>query len=60
MRLSVEAHQIGDILSATVVLGVLQDWMPAMASGLAVVWSLIRIFEWIRWRLIQRRHEPFQ
>ena len=54
-----DGKQLGDIVSLGVVAGVAQNWLPAIASLLAIIWSLIRLAEWVRWRLILRRKEPF-
>ena len=55
-----DGRQLGDILSMGVVAGVTQNWLPAIASVLAIVWSLIRLAEWVRWRIILKKKEPFQ
>ena len=55
-----ESVQVGDIVSLGVVVGVVQQWLPALASLLAIIWTAIRIYEWVRWRLVQRRREPFE
>jgi len=47
----------GDVLSISVVVATLAQWLPYMAAGASLVWSLIRIWEtktvqgWIsKWR----------
>ena len=35
----------GDALSAALALATLAQWLPAIAAGLSIVWTLIRIFE---------------
>ena len=54
-----DGKQLGDIVSLGVVAGVAQNWLPAIASLLAIVWSLIRLVEWVRWRIILHKKEPF-
>ncbi len=34
-----------DVLSFGVVAGTLMQWLPPLAAGLTVVWTLIRIWE---------------
>jgi hypothetical protein len=34
-----------DLLSVVTVLGTLVDFLPAVAAGLSIVWSIIRIWE---------------
>lgn len=41
----------GDALSALVAFGTLADLLPAIASVLAIVWTLVRLYEWGRIRL---------
>jgi hypothetical protein len=55
-----DTQHIGDLVSAGVIVGVLADWLPTVASLVAIIWTLIRIFEWVRWRIIQNRHEPYE
>ena len=38
-----ESVQVGDIVSLGVVVGVVQQWLPALASLLAIIWTAIRI-----------------
>ena len=34
-----------DLLSVVTVLGTLVDFLPAVAAGLSIIWSIIRIWE---------------
>lgn len=34
-----------DVLSATVVVGTIMSWLPAVAAVLTIIWTAIRIFE---------------
>jgi hypothetical protein len=34
-----------DLLSVATVLGTLVDFLPAVAAGLSIIWSVIRIWE---------------
>ena len=58
--LDTTGKQAGDVVSLAVLAGVAHDWLPAIASGAAALWTAIRIYECIRWRVIQRRREPFE
>ena len=55
-----ETNNVGDLVSMGVLVGVAHNWLPAVASILATVWTCIRIYEWARWRLISRRRQPFE
>jgi hypothetical protein len=46
-------------VSLGVVAGVAQDWLPTAAAAAALVWSLIRIGEWVHFRIIRRKRGPF-
>lgn len=35
----------GDVISISVILGTLANWLPAVAALISIVWGLIRIFE---------------
>ena len=38
----------GDLLSMAVVIGSLVEILPAVAAGLSIIWTSIRIVEWVR------------
>jgi molybdenum cofactor biosynthesis enzyme len=40
-----QTKHIGDVVSIATVAGTLMEWLPAIAAGLTVVWTLIRIYE---------------
>ena len=42
------AKSAGDLLSMAVVIGSLVEILPAVAAGLSIIWTLIRIVEWAR------------
>jgi hypothetical protein len=54
-----DSRHIGDLVSLGVVAGVAQDWLPTAAAAAALVWSLIRIGEWVHFRIIRRKRGPF-
>ena len=35
----------GDVLSISVVVGTLADWLPSVAAIISIVWGVIRIYE---------------
>ena len=35
----------GDVVSLTVVVGTLANWLPAVAALISIVWGVIRIYE---------------
>ena len=35
----------GDVLSLTVVVGTLANWLPAIAALISIIWGVIRIYE---------------
>ena len=39
---------IADITAGAVVVGTLAKWLPPIAAGFAIVWTVIRIGEWAR------------
>lgn len=42
---------IGDMAATGGVIATLAGWLPEVAAGLAVIWTLIRIYEWARVRI---------
>jgi len=41
------AKGLGDLLSMAVVIGSLVEILPAIAAGLSIIWTTIRIVEWV-------------
>jgi len=39
------AKAVGDVISYTVVLGTLMDWLPPIVALLTIVWTAINIYE---------------
>ena len=35
----------GDVVSLTVVVGTLANWLPAVAALISIIWGIIRIYE---------------
>lgn len=44
----------GDVTTALVLLGTVSELLPPIAAVLAIVWTLIRIYEWARVRLFNK------
>jgi hypothetical protein len=40
-----ELTKVGDALSVALVVATIAQWLPAIAAGLSIVWTVIRIFE---------------
>lgn len=40
-----EFFKIGDAVSVAVVIATLAQWLPAIAAGLSIIWTAIRIYE---------------
>jgi hypothetical protein len=36
---------VGDVLSISVIVGTLADWLPSVAAIISIVWGVIRIYE---------------
>lgn len=46
-----EFHDAGDAVSIAVVVGAVSELLPPVAALLAIIWTLIRIYEWVRFRV---------
>jgi len=51
---------IMDVGSVLVMLGVAANWLPTFAALLGCLWTAIRLYEWVRWRIIENRHEEYK
>lgn len=40
-----QVKTVGDIASAGIVVGTLTTWLPPIAAGLTIIWTVIRIYE---------------
>jgi hypothetical protein len=54
-----DVNNITDLASLLLLLGVLKDWLPTVAVILTIFWSLIRIFEWVRFRLFRKHDDKY-
>ena len=42
---------VGDVLSASVVLATLADWLPPVAAAMSIIWLSMQIWDWIARKL---------
>lgn len=42
---------VGDIAAGSTIIAAYVNWLPSVAAALAIVWTLIRIYEWSRFRI---------
>ena len=50
-----ETKNAVDVLAGAVGLATLLNWLPAIASAMTIVWTLMRMWEWVRdkrWRKV--------
>lgn len=46
-----QPKDVGDTVAVFGAVGSLFQWLPEIAAFLAIIWTLIRIYEWARVRL---------
>ena len=44
-------RDVGDVFAVFGAFGAVIGWMPEIAAFLAIIWTLIRIYEWARVRI---------
>ena len=54
---STSFKHIGDLTSLAVVVGTLKEWLPHIAALISIIWTLIRIYEWFRYRMCGHNYE---
>ena len=47
-------RDIGDLAAGTTVIGSYFSYLPEVAAFFAIVWTLIRIYEWARVRIFNK------
>lgn len=47
----------GDIAALTITIGTLVQWLPAAAAALTIIWTALRIYEWVANRLKERNEK---
>jgi hypothetical protein len=50
-----QTKDIGDVAAASGAVGSFLGWLPEIAALLAIIWSLIRIYEWARVRIFKKQ-----
>lgn len=50
-----ELQNVGDLISLTTIIVVMKDWLPHAAALLSVLWILIRLYEWFRFRVLGKK-----
>ena len=51
-------RDVGDVIAGTAVVATWASWLPEFAAGLAIIWTLIRIYEWARVRIFGKSGPP--
>lgn len=52
-----EVNNLMDTASLAVVLGTISNILPPVAAFLAIVWTIIRIYEWFRVRVLGKPND---
>ena len=50
-----DGKDVGDIAAGSTVLGSVFGYLPELAAVLAIIWTLIRIYEWARVRIFNKQ-----
>lgn len=58
--MALDINDTGDAASLVVVLGAVSNILPPIAAALAIIWTLIRIYEWVRFRIFRASDEAFK
>lgn len=45
----------GDVIATTLTLATVFKWLPAVAAFLTIIWTGMRIYEWVESRIEKRR-----
>ncbi|MDQ2066734.1 hypothetical protein Q9295_10125 [Xinfangfangia sp. CPCC 101601] len=48
---AIDMKDVGDVAAGSAALGSYLAWLPETAALLAIIWTLIRIYEWGRVRI---------
>ena len=46
-------RDVGDLAAGAGAFGTVVGWLPEVAALLAIIWTLIRIYEWARVRIFK-------
>jgi hypothetical protein len=55
-----DVNHLIDTISLTVVVGVFANVLPTLTLVLTIIWTLIRIYEWVRHRIIKKDPAQFR
>ena len=63
--LHVHVKDLVDVMSGVVVFGVVVRWLPSIAAVLTILWTMLRIYDWIerrlaRWQKSRRKNHEAQ
>lgn len=56
--LSENIRDIGDVMAGATAFGTVINALPEIAAVLAIIWTMIRIYEWARIRIFRIKEEP--
>lgn len=45
---------VADVTAGVIGIAALLQWLPALAAGLTIIWTLIRIFDWAEKRFFKK------
>lgn len=57
--MTTDLKELGDLSTYALIVGISQDWLPAIAAVLAIGWTLVRMFEWFRFRVLGRKVDRY-
>lgn len=56
-------RDVADVAAMGAAIGSQLDWLPVVittiAGSLAIIWTCIRIYEWVRFRVLGQKGDPF-
>jgi hypothetical protein len=59
----VNDRDVADVAALGAAIGSQIDWLPVVvttvAGVLAIIWTCIRIYEWVRFRLLGKEGDPY-
>lgn len=56
-HLDTTTKHVADVAAMGITIGVLAEWLPTVAALLTVVWTLTRLYEYVRWLYRGRKPE---
>lgn len=55
--MSAPAGDLGDTLAGIAVIGTVSEILPPIAALFAIIWTGIRMYEWVRFRILGLSNE---